>query len=339
MDKLRALHYFVAAAEEGSLSGAARRFDVSVPAVTKLVSALERELGVKLLDRSTQGLALTARGAQYLESCTPLLAQLADADRALGSTGARRVRSLVVGAPPLLSRALVVPALPDWHARHPHVHIDLRTLDFLTVKDTATRGIDVLVALGWPGSVDLVQRPLAQSRLIVCASPDYWRRHGLPSQPSDLVNHACPLVRSPEGTVLDLWRYARGGTTQEVAVSGWLTCASRDDVLQAVLLGQGVGRFADLSVWPLVRDGLLQPALLEWESCDSPPFSALIRPESKRDVVVQEFVGFLSELLRPVEAQCSAAFGARPSAVRPGWYASRPGRASRTRPPAAAGGG
>ena len=74
----------VAAAEEGSFSAAARRFDVSVPAVTKLVSALERELGVKLLDRSTQGLSLTARGAQYLENCTPLLAQLADADRGAG---------------------------------------------------------------------------------------------------------------------------------------------------------------------------------------------------------------------------------------------------------------
>lgn len=85
MDKLRALHYFVAAAEEGSFSAAARRFDVSVPAVTKLVSSLERDLGVKLLDRSTQGLTLTARGAQYLESCAPLLAQLADADRMLAA--------------------------------------------------------------------------------------------------------------------------------------------------------------------------------------------------------------------------------------------------------------
>lgn len=330
MDKLRALHYFVAAAEEGSLSAAARRFEVSVPAVTKLVSALERDLGVKLLDRSTQGLALTARGAQYLESCTPLLAQLADADRAMTSPGARRARTLVVGAPPLLSRVLLVPALSDWHERHPHVHIDLRTLDFLTVKDTATRGVDVLVALGWPGGVDLVQRPLAQSRLVVCASPAYWRRHGVPTQPSDLVNHACPLVRSPEGTVLDLWSHTRGEVVQEVAVGGWLTCASRDDVLQAVLLGQGVGRFADLSVWPFVRDGLLQPALLDWESSDSPPFSALIRPDSRRDAVVQDFVGFLSELLRPVEALCGDAFGARPSAVRPRWYASRPGRASKT---------
>jgi DNA-binding transcriptional LysR family regulator len=329
MDKLRALHYFVAAAEEGSFSAAARRFDVSVPAVTKLVSALERDLGVKLLDRSTQGLSLTARGAQYLESCTPLLSQLADADRALAVPGARRARTLVVGAPPLLSRALLVPSLGEWHQRHPYVHVELRTVDFLTVKDTATRGVDVLIALGWPGSVDFVQRPLAQSRLIICASPAYWRRHGIPGRPAELANHVCPLVRTPEGTVLDLWRHTRDGVVDEVVVGGWLTCASRDDVLQAVLLGQGVGRFADLSVWSFVRDGLLQPVLVDWESSDSPPFSALIRPESKRDAVVQDFVNFLSDLLRPVEVMCSEAFGSRPSAVRPRWYASRPGRASK----------
>lgn len=331
MDKLRALHYFVAASEEGSFSAAARRFDVSVPAVTKLVSSLERELGVRLLDRSTQGLALTARGAQFLESCTPLLAQLADAERALAAPGARRARTLVVGAPPLLSRALLVPALAGWHDRHPHVHIDLRTLDVLTVTGADSRGVDVLVALGWPSSVDLVQRPLVQSRLVVCASPAYWRRHGIPNRPAELANHVCPLVRSPEGTVLDLWRHTRDGVVEEVAASGWLTCESRDDVLQAVLLGHGVGRFADLSVWSFVRDGLLQPALVDWVSSDSPPFSALIRPEARQDAVVQQFVGFLAELLRPIEAQCSEAFGARPSAVRPRWYASRPGRASKAR--------
>ena len=186
------------------------------------------------------------------------------------------------------------------------------------------------MALGWPGSVDLVQRPLAQSRLIICASPAYWRRHGMPGRPAELVNHVCPLVRTPEGTVLDLWRHMRDGEVDEVAVGGWLTCASRDDVLQAVLLGQGLGRFADLSVWSFVRDGLLQPVLVDWESSDSPPFSALIRPESKQDAVVQDFVGFLAGLLRPIEAVCSDTFGARPSAVRPRWYASRPGRASKT---------
>lgn len=209
------------------------------------------------------------------------------------------------------------------------MQIDLRTLDFLTVKGTATRGFDVLVALGWPGSVDLVQRSLAQSRLIIRASPAYGRRHGMRERPAELVNDVCLLVRTPEGTVLDLWRYSRDGVVDEVAVGGWLTCASRDDVLHAVLLGQSVGRFADLSVWSFVRDGLLQPVLVDWESSDSPPFSALSRPESKRDAVVLDLVNFLSDLLRPVEELCSEAFGSRPSAVLPRWYANHPGLASK----------
>jgi len=151
----------------------------------------------------------------------------------------------------------------------------------------------------------------------------------VPNRPAELVNHECALVRSPEGTVLDLWRHTRDSVAEEVVVRGWLTCASRDDVLQAVLLGQGVGRFADLSVWPFVRDGLLQPVLMDWDSSDSPPFSALIRPEARRDAVVQDFVAFLAEVLSPVEAKCSDAFGRRPSVARPLWYAHRQGRASK----------
>ncbi len=328
MDKLRALHYFIAAADEGSFSAAARRFDISVPAVTKLVGALEGELGAKLLDRSTRGLKLTASGAAYREACKPLLAQLDDADRTLAGVGPARTRTLVVGAPALFARALLVPALPDFRERHPHVQIDLRTVDQLTVTDSTARGMDVLVALGWPGTLDMVKRPLAQSRLIVCASPAYWRRHALPQRPADLARHACVTVRSPEGTVLDLWRHVRDAEVEEVAVRGWLTCDSRDDVLQAVLHGQGVGRYADLSVWHHVRDGLLQPVLLDWDSPDAPPFSALVRPDARRDGDTQDFVAFLGQLLGGIEAHCKALIGPRPSPERPDWYATRQGRAS-----------
>lgn len=328
MDKLRALEYFIAAAEEGSFSGAARRLDVSVPAIAKLVGALERELGAPLIHRSTQGLTLTAQGEAYLEACVPLVAQLAAADRVLSPSREQPERMLVVGAPGLLSRLLLVPALPRFRERHPRVQIDLRVIDHLTVTDAQTRGLDVLVALGWPASVNLVQRRLAQSRLVVCASPAYWERHGIPTRPRELAAHDCLLVRSPEGTVLDLWRHVRGGEAEEVAVRGWLISESRDYVLQAVLEGQGVSRFADLSVWPHVRDGSLQVVMADWDSHDAPPFSALYRPEARKDPQVQAFVAFLSELLGEIEAQCQRAIGARPAAARPGWYGKRQGRAS-----------
>lgn len=330
MDKLRALQYFIAAAEEGSFSGAARRLDVSVPSITKLIAGLERELGIRLMDRNTQGLKLTTKGRAYLETCAPLVEQLLRAEYSVAMPEQRSERILVVGAPGLLSRLILIPALKRFRAQHAHVHVELRAIDHLTVTDAQTQGLDVLVALGWPGNVSLVQRRLAQSRLIICASPAYWERHGIPERPSDLVKHQCLLVRTPEGTVLDLWRHVRSGEAEQVAVRGWLVSESRDYVLQAVLDGQGVGRFADVSVWPHVREGSLQPVLVDWDSHDSPPFSALYRPDTKRDPEIQALISFLGELLGQLETECRRAIGARPDAARPGWYAKRGGRASAT---------
>ncbi|HPU54104.1 MAG TPA: LysR substrate-binding domain-containing protein, partial [Burkholderiaceae bacterium] len=171
-------------------------------------------------------------------------------------------------------------------------------------------------------------RRLAQGRLIVCATPDYWRRHGIPARPRDLRDHHCLVVRSPEGTVLDLWRHQRGTEMEEVAVRGWLVSESRDYALQAVLGGHGVSRFSDVSVWPHLKNGDLQAVMPDWTSNDAPPYSALYRPEARRDPLVQAFVTFLAELLADIEAQCERAFGPRPAASRPGWYARRQGRAS-----------
>jgi DNA-binding transcriptional LysR family regulator len=124
MDKLRALEYFIAAAEEGSFSGAARRLDVSVPSIAKLIGSLETHLGARLIDRSTQGLKLTARGEAYLEACLPLVRQLADADQLAADSGGPRERTLIVGAPGLATRLLLVPALAQFRARHPGIQID-----------------------------------------------------------------------------------------------------------------------------------------------------------------------------------------------------------------------
>lgn len=332
MDKLRALQYFIAAAEQGSFSAAARRLDVSVPSITKSIARLEQELGIRLMDRNTRGLSLTAPGHAYRDLCAPLVEQLMRAEQAVAKAAPRRERTLVLGAPGLLSRIVLIPALKRFRAQHHHVNIELRVIDHLTVTDAQTQGLDVLVALGWPGNVSLAQRRLAQSRLIICASPSYWKEQGIPARLADLAQHQCLLVRAPEGTVIDLWRHVRGASAEQVAVRGWLVSESRDYVLEAVLDGQGVGRFADVSVWPHVKAGKLQPVLMDWDSNDSPPFSALYRPDARRDPEVQALLSFLGELMGDLERECRLAIGARPAAALPGWYAKRGGRASAQRP-------
>ncbi len=210
MDKLRALQYFIAAADEGSLSGAARRLDISVPAVSKLITSLEKTLGASLFDRTVQGLTLTSNGEIYLEACQPLLDQLAVADEALRGAAANVRGTLVVGSPQMLAQHCLLPALPRFHARYPDLQIDIR--DITRATDADAGAVDVQVIWGWTEPpADLVQRRIGQSRFLICAAPSYWAANGVPQRPKDLERHVCLLFRTPAGTVHDLWQLERNG--------------------------------------------------------------------------------------------------------------------------------
>lgn len=330
MDKIRALEYFVAAAGEHSFSGAARRLEVSVPAVAKLIASLESHLGTHLFDRSANGLSLTADGERYLEACGPLLEQMAAADDVLrgGATGPRG--TVVVEAPPLLTRHCILPALPRFHARYPEIQVDIRMVDRLTVTDAETSGIDVLVMLGWPDTLNLVQRRIAQMRLVICAAPAYWAAHGVPQRPRDLERHVCLVFRDPKGVLLDLWQYERDDVKESVAVGGWMVSDHRDVILDAVLAGEGVARFTDLPVRPHLQSGRLVPVLLDWKTKDAPPVNLLYRPAQRRTPRVRLFAEFLTDLFQKLEAARGDATAAQLSSERPDWYGRKYGRASAT---------
>lgn len=331
MDRWRALEFFVAAAEGGSFSAAARRHDVTVPAVMKSVAALERSLGSRLFDRSTHGLTLTAVGETFLEDCRPALESLAQAAEAASSSSRKASGTVVVRAPQLFSRLILVPALHRLHASHPAIQVDLRPLEALQITNAQGAGVDLLFALGIPELVDLVERPLAQTRLLVCASPQYLERHGRPRWPTDLKGHQCLQVRSPEGTVIDLWGFRRDGLAEEVAVQGYLVSESRDVVLEAVLHGQGISRFADLSVWPHLRSGRLEPVLPDW-SCDGAPMlSALYHASSLRRERVRTVLDHVAAVVKEVESQCRREYPIVRSVVPSPRAPARPGRMSRSR--------
>lgn len=326
MDKLRALQYFIAAAEERSLSGAARRLDVSVPAVSKLITSLERTLGVSLFDRTAHGLTLTSSGEIYLEACQPLFDKLAAADESLKGEAANVQGTLVVGAPQMLAQHCLLPALPRFHARFPDLQIDIR--DIVRPTDTDARTVDVYVQWGWmEPHPDLVQRRIAQSRFLVCASPGYWVAHGVPVRPKDLERHVCLLFRTPDGTVHDLWQFERKGVKEAVAASGWLISNHRDVALDAALEGEGVVRLTDITIRAHVRSGRLVPVLLDWDMRDAPPVDILYRPNQRRVPRVRLFIDFVTELFREMEAERGEKAGAQLRAERPRWWA-RHGRAS-----------
>jgi DNA-binding transcriptional LysR family regulator len=328
MDKLRALEYFVAAANARSFSKAALGLEVTVPAMTRLVSALEQRLGVRLLDRSNRGLSLTADGARYLDTCRPLLQQLTRADDELAGAALRPLGTLVVGSPSYLSEHCLAPALPEFHARHPEIELDLRNIDRADLPSGGAA--EVLVLFGWPNSRNWVQRRIAQTRMLVCAAPDYWRRHGVPQSPKELERHTCLVYRDAEGTALDLWTYERGGLRETAAVKGWLVSDHRDDLVRAVLGGAGIARFSDLTVQEHLRAGQLVPALADWDSKESPPVSLLFRPAHRRLPRVQLFAEFATQLFARLEKERQPRPAGRYPVERPAWYRRRRTRASAT---------
>lgn len=330
MDKLRALQCFVAAAEEGSLSAAARRLEVSVPAVGKMVTALERALGTTLVERNARGLVVTADGRAYLDACLPLLEQLAAADAVLSRAGSRPRGTLVVGAPGFLIQHWLLPALPAFLASYPDMEIDFRVMTRLA--DAESLAVDVCLVLGWPLATGYVHRCLARTHTFVSAAPSYWAAHGFPRHPRDLQRHNCLLMRNPEGTVLDLWQMSKGDQREVVTVKGNLVSDDRNVIVDAALAGMGVARLMSLTLRDPTRDGRLVAALTDWEMADPPPINLFYRPSFRRNSRVRPFLDFVTDRFRTIAGSDSAGVAALPP--EPSWYRLSTGRASAAARPA-----
>jgi LysR family transcriptional regulator for bpeEF and oprC len=326
MDKLRALQYFIAAAEEGSLSGAARRLEVTIPAVAKLVTSLEKSLGTTLFDRHSQGLALTPDGGRYLETCQPLVEELLAADESFGAAASRPRGVVVLGTPTFVSQRCLGPALPQFHARYPDIEVDVRIVN--SVPEAEAAGVDVCVLFGWHESPDLVQKEIAQTRYLVLGTPDYWKAHGMPRHPRDLQRHQCLVFRNPRGTLLDMWEFERDNAIESVTVHGWLSSSLRDVVLDAALAGEGVVRTTDLTTRPYLEAGRLVPVLQDWHARNAPPVNVLFRPKHRRTPRVRILVDFATEVFRRLEAERESAVAV---STRPEWYDKRYARASRSK--------
>ncbi|WP_063551895.1 LysR family transcriptional regulator [Burkholderia territorii] len=270
MDHLHAMRIFVRVAHLGSFTKAAEQLQLPRPTVSNAVQYLEKHLRVRLLQRTTRRVALTAEGATYYERCTRLLADLDDAETLFDDAGAAPRGVIRVDLPERFALTKVIPALPDFHARYPDLRVVLSTTDRFV--DLVADGIDCAVRVGVLSDTSLVARRVGEMAQINCASPAYLARYGMPRSPDDLPDHvAVGYFSSRTGRELD-WEYADmdSGALQTVKMRSVVAVNSSQAYLACCIAGLGLIQAPRDGLAPLLEDGSLVEVLPEWHAAPLP---------------------------------------------------------------------
>jgi DNA-binding transcriptional LysR family regulator len=258
------MRVFQQVVDEGGFAAAARKLDLTPAAVTRLVGDLESHLGVRLLQRTTRRLALTPAGDAYLARLRHILVDIDEAD-ALAQAQSREMSGTVrVLSQPALAVHVLAPAIASFQRLHPEVRLDLHVQELV---DPNVEEYDLTFVTGGVslGSTAIV-RTIAESHAVLCASPDYLRRHGIPQRPEDLLEHRFLRLRATGARLraLTLIDPTAGDRTVDIEATPVLTANHLDALLRATIAGAGIGVQATELVAPILKAGVLQRVLAPW---------------------------------------------------------------------------
>jgi DNA-binding transcriptional LysR family regulator len=295
MDQLAALRAFVAVAEAQSFSNAARALRIAKSAVSRQVSDLESDLGARLLHRTTRSLSLTEAGRAYFERAARILADLDDANRAVGELQAAPRGRLRISAPMSFGFLHLMPALSDFMARYPEVVVDLAMNDRFV--DLVNEGFDVAIRIATLPDSSLIARQLAPARRVICASPNYLSTHGAPRSPNDLKTHAC-LFNSNLPSARE-WRFVSPDDVPvPVTVNGRLSVDNGDALRVAALCGLGLANLPTFIVGADLQSGALATVLDSFVAQDL-SISAVYPHSRHLSPTVRALIDFLVDRFGP----------------------------------------
>ena len=293
MDKLQAMATFVQIVERGSLTAAATSVETSLPSVVRTLAALEKTLGVRLLNRTTRRISLTQEGRHYLARCRSILAEIDEAEMALSSQRQEPRGELRVTAPVLFGQLHVTPIVTRFVRQFKEASVELLLLD--RVVSLVEESIDVAVRIGHLADSSLIAIPAGHVRRVVCASPQYLKERGLPQEPKDLLKHDClRLIGLAPGVA---WNFRHKGRTLSVPVRGQFVCNQAAATIDACIDSLGIGTFLSYQVAPLVAQKKLKLILIEYEP---PPIPlSIVYPHAKLlSARVRVFAEWATENLR-----------------------------------------
>ena len=293
MDKFQTMQVFVAVAKQGSFVAASNELGISAPATTKAIAALEARLGVKLFNRTTRHVRLTAAGARFLQDAQHILEQLAEAEGAARGIYAKPSGTLTVTAPVLFGTLHIVPIVTAYLAQYPDVKV--KTLFYDNITNLLEEEIDVAIRIGQLKDSNLYATQVGAVKRIVCGAPSYFANHGLPQKPQQLTDHQIVFSTTYEPT--RSWQFNDNGQALSVKLKPSLMCNQNAAALSAAVMGAGITRLMSYQAGEALATGQLQRILTEYEEEDLPV--SIVHVEGRRaNAKIRTFIDLAAERLR-----------------------------------------
>ncbi len=295
MDRLNLMTVFVAVAEQESFAGGARRLQMSPPAVTRAVAALEERLGVKLLNRTTRHVRVTDAGQRYLDDARRIIAEADEADEAAAGINAEPRGHLAVTAPALFGRMFVLPGIVEYLQRYPEMEVSSMFLD--RVVNLLEEGQDVGIRIGELPDSSMKALRVGQVHRVLCASADYLEKHGTPMRPADILEHT--LISSTTVSATHEWRFGHDAKHRapSIKIKPRLTVTTNDAAIEAAVRGFGITRLMSYQAAPYLASGQLRLILQKFEPAPE-PIHVLHREGRYASVKIRSFVDMIAARLR-----------------------------------------
>lgn len=284
------MNAFVRVVERGSFAAAATDLGLTPSALSKLITRMEDRLGVRLLTRTTRKLALTVEGELFVARSRDILASIEAAEAEVMAASERPRGHLRISVGTAVAKQILRPALPLFFERYPDITVELHVSD--RQIDLVAEQVDVALRSGALGDSTLVARKVAEATRVICASPDYLRKHGAPRVPADLLRHNCLTLPGPAWAQ---WPFHTHEGINRLAVSGSFTSDNADLLHDMAIAGLGIARLADFMVARAIQQDTLVPLLEDSHVPESFPIHALTVPGRHRAPRIRAFIDFFAE--------------------------------------------
>ena len=300
MDLIESMKVFIEVAKHNSFVLASEHLNMSAPATSRAIAALEHRLGVKLFHRTTRQVRLTQSGDQYLIDARRIIEDLQEAEMKAAGLNTKPSGTLSITAPVLFGQLHIMPIVLEYLEQYPDVSVKALYLDI--VSSLLEDELEVAIRIGHLKDSNLYANEVGKVRRIVCASPKYLEKHGTPSSPSELPNHEIIYTTNFEKT--SVWQFRHHDKIEKVTLHPRLRCNQNGSALVAAIQGHGITRLMSYQIANEIDQGKLIPIL---EAYEEPPLPVnVIHLEGRRaNAKVKSFISLATERLAQNRIICT----------------------------------